>query len=224
MNITDTPMNITDTPKLSVIHGHVYASSLEVARHFERQHQHVLREIESILNLPQKALNQSISGRITTAQVSTLEQFNLLNFEEITRRDSRNREQSFYNMTRDGFTLLAMNFKGTRAAVWKVAYIRAFNEMESELRRQHARTGQFTQLSFFPQLQQTVSEQAARPTMTLTQAVGLIAYQGLNIPPVTRDQLARQMDRGVIEGCRENGRRVLYVDSFEAWLSHRRAA
>ena len=37
-------------------------------------------------------------------------------------------------MTRDGFTFLAMGFTGPRAAVFKEAYINAFNKMEAELK------------------------------------------------------------------------------------------
>ena len=36
-------------------------------------------------------------------------------------------------MTRDGFTLLAMGFTGTKALQWKIKYIAAFNDMEAKL-------------------------------------------------------------------------------------------
>ena len=38
-------------------------------------------------------------------------------------------------MNRDGFSLLAMGFTGTKALEWKLEYIDAFNQMESELKR-----------------------------------------------------------------------------------------
>lgn len=41
-------------------------------------------------------------------------------------------------MTRDGFCFLVMGFDGPRAAEWKEAYIKAFNEMEIILRKDHA--------------------------------------------------------------------------------------
>lgn len=40
-----------------------------------------------------------------------------------------------YEMDRDGFSLLAMGFTGEKALKWKLDYIRAFNTMESELKR-----------------------------------------------------------------------------------------
>ena len=38
-------------------------------------------------------------------------------------------------MNRDGFSLLAMGFTGTKALEWKLKYIDAFNKMEIELKR-----------------------------------------------------------------------------------------
>ena len=40
-----------------------------------------------------------------------------------------------YLLTRDGFSLLVMGFTGQKALEWKLKYIRAFNEMEKELKR-----------------------------------------------------------------------------------------
>jgi phage regulatory protein, rha family len=49
--------------------------------------------------------------------------------------DSRNRQQREYEITRDGYSLLAMGFTGEKALKWKLDYIKAFNAMESELKR-----------------------------------------------------------------------------------------
>jgi hypothetical protein len=40
-----------------------------------------------------------------------------------------------YEMTRDGFTFLAMGFTGKEAARWKEAYIAAFNAMAEQFAR-----------------------------------------------------------------------------------------
>jgi len=40
-----------------------------------------------------------------------------------------------YEMDRDGFSLLVMGFTGEKALQWKIKYIEAFNQMESELKR-----------------------------------------------------------------------------------------
>jgi Rha family phage regulatory protein len=44
------------------------------------------------------------------------------------------REEPAYNMTRDGFLLLGMGFRGAKALRWKLQYIEAFNKMEATLR------------------------------------------------------------------------------------------
>lgn len=43
-------------------------------------------------------------------------------------------EYDCYEMTRDGFTLLAMGFTGKKAMEWKVKFIEAFNAMETRLK------------------------------------------------------------------------------------------
>ncbi len=44
------------------------------------------------------------------------------------------RDYPMYEMTRDGFTLLAMGFTGKKAMEWKVKFIEAFNAMEQALK------------------------------------------------------------------------------------------
>lgn len=55
-------------------------------------------------------------------------------FLESTIPDSYGREQKVYLMNRDGLSLLAMSFTGKTALEWKLKYIKAFNEMEKQLR------------------------------------------------------------------------------------------
>lgn len=45
----------------------------------------------------------------------------------------RGKDYCNYLLTRDGFSLVAMGFTGTDALKWKVAYINAFNAMETAL-------------------------------------------------------------------------------------------
>lgn len=60
--------------------------------------------------------------------------FRRLNFEESSYINEQNKEQPMYEMTKDGFVLLAMGFTGKKAMDFKVKYIEAFNEMERKLR------------------------------------------------------------------------------------------
>lgn len=89
-------------------------SSRDVAKHFDKRHDNVLRDIET--------------------QYKHLLHFGEM-FCETVYKDSYGREQKQYLMNRDGFSLLVMGFTGEKALEWKIKYIQAFNEMEKELKR-----------------------------------------------------------------------------------------
>ena len=90
-------------------------TSLKVAETFEKKHQHVLRDIDSLKK------HVSNFGHM---------------FEETSIKDSYGREQRAYFMNRDGFTLLAMGYTGKKALQFKLKYIEAFNKMEKTIREQ----------------------------------------------------------------------------------------
>lgn len=108
-------------PRLILLSGRPMTTSLVVAQHFEKRHDNVLRDIEELL-------------------AGVPADFRRLNFEATSRNvpgpKGAVRTERMYRMTRDGFSLLAMGFTGTKALRWKVAYIDAFNRMEEALRRQ----------------------------------------------------------------------------------------
>lgn len=88
-------------------------SSLDVAETFEKEHYHVLRDIK---------------------ELECSEEFRLSNFGESSYRNSQNKKQPMYYMTRDGFTLLVMGYTGHKAMKFKEAYIKQFNAMEKQLK------------------------------------------------------------------------------------------
>lgn len=81
-----------------------------VAETFGKEHFHVLRDIDNIKK-----------------DVSNFGEM----FFETERTDSYGRQQRIYEMTRDGFSLLAMGFTGSESMQWKLKYIEAFNKMEA---------------------------------------------------------------------------------------------
>lgn len=87
-------------------------TSLKVAEHFQKEHKHVLENIRKL------------------AAEKSAAKF----FKETTYLD-RGKNYPMYEMDRDGFSLLAMSFTGEKALKWKLDYIKAFNAMESELKR-----------------------------------------------------------------------------------------
>ena len=194
-----------NNPKLHIINGHAYANSLDLAKHFQKRHDHVLRDISSILNRPN-------SGEI--------EDFNRVNFNAISRRDSRGRSMPVFNLTRDGFALIAMGFTGERALLWKIRYINAFNEMEAELNRRAMREQNFEQLQLrFPDVAETVAE--TRPSMTVTYALGRLTELGLMIPPVSRASIIGLIKRGRLDGFNDGRHWRIHADSFNRFLELR---
>lgn len=93
--------------------GKAVVSSRDIARVFEKRHDHVLRDIKNI--------------------IANDADWCLPNFGEMSYPDSYGRSQTEYAMTRDGFTLLVMGYTGEKAMRFKKAYIAAFNEMERRL-------------------------------------------------------------------------------------------
>ncbi len=87
-------------------------SSISISNNFGKRHDNVLRDIENLRK-------------------------DVLNFEEMfyksTEPDSYGRDRKVYLMNRDGFTLLAMGFTGSKAMEFKMQYIKEFNKMEQFL-------------------------------------------------------------------------------------------
>ncbi|HGW5898018.1 TPA: Rha family transcriptional regulator [Pseudomonas aeruginosa] len=110
--VSNTKTQPSTEVSVEIIGGKPTTTSLDVAKHFRKRHDNVLRDIKN-LECP--------------------EDFALLNFEECSRTGANNRPEPYVRMTRDGFTLLCMGFTGKEAMHWKVAYINAFNKMEQAI-------------------------------------------------------------------------------------------
>ncbi|MBS6314149.1 MAG: Rha family transcriptional regulator [Ruminococcus sp.] len=85
-----------------------------MAKFFEKQHFHVLRDI----------------AKITDTKSGLSEEFIKNNFTTDTYKDSTGRKLPCCQMTRDGFTMLVMGYSGAKAMHFKELYIKRFNEME----------------------------------------------------------------------------------------------
>ena len=69
--------------------------------------------------------------------------FRRLNFQPSYYLNEQNKRQPKFNMTQDGFTFLVMGFRGKKAAEFKEAYIKQFNEMREWIsKREHLSTNQ----------------------------------------------------------------------------------
>lgn len=95
-----------------------------VAEAFDKGHKGVLRAIDMILDEKPELRGRNFALTEETAVIGAAP-----------------RTLRFYEMDRDGFTLVAMGFTGAKALDWKLAFIDAFNRMEAELRADRAEDG-----------------------------------------------------------------------------------
>lgn len=93
--------------------GNPVTTSLTVAEEFEKDHKNVLRDIENL---------------------SCSQEFRRLNFALSSYKNSQNKTQPMYVMTKDGFSFLAMGYTGSKAGQFKEKFIEAFNQMEAALK------------------------------------------------------------------------------------------
>lgn len=100
------------TPIVTMKMGQAVCNSRMVAEFFGKQHAHVLRDIDKIL----AALGSPVLEDLFVESVNH-------------HAKARKMVRSF-NMTKDGFSLLAMGFTGPQALQFKLAFIKRFNEME----------------------------------------------------------------------------------------------
>ena len=101
---------------VSVRNEKAVTTSLTVARYFGKEHSKVLRAIS--------AMECTSAFRAANFGVSCYQ----------SKNGNVVHTYPMYYLTRDGFTFLAMGFTGRVAARFKEAYIKAFNDMEEQLK------------------------------------------------------------------------------------------
>ena len=95
---------------VTINNGQAVTTSMKIAEYFGKKHQHVMEKIRKLLDeLPSE--------------------WGVSNFRQSSYFNVQGKEQPCYEMTKDGFTLLAMGFTGKKAIEFKLNYINAFNAM-----------------------------------------------------------------------------------------------
>lgn len=102
----------TFAPELSNENGQITTTSLQIAEHFGKRHDTVLRAIRNL---------------------GCSDEFRLRNFAASSYLNEQGKQHPMFHITKDGFVFLAMGFTGKEADQWKEAYIGAFNKMEAAL-------------------------------------------------------------------------------------------
>ena len=91
-------------------------NSLLVAKHFKKNHRDVLRAIKNC---------------------GCSDEFRQRNFAQSSYLNEQGKSQPMYEMTKNGFSFIAMGFTGKQAAQFKESYINAFDEMSSFINSQN---------------------------------------------------------------------------------------
>ena len=112
--------------KIEVVNnnGQLVVSSRQVAETFGKRHDKLLHEIARMYG------NYCV-GEDTPKMVETP-----LFYKTTYIHEQNGQTYPMYLMNRDGFSLLAMGFTGSKALEWKLKYIQAFNEMEKTIKEQ----------------------------------------------------------------------------------------
>lgn len=101
-------------------------NSLLVAKKFGKEHKHVLDSIRDLIVSAEKSAQtegQRVSRMFALAEYET----------PLNNGTNAVKKSPMFIMNRDGFTLLAMGFTGTKALQFKMEFLGAFNKMESLL-------------------------------------------------------------------------------------------
>jgi Rha family phage regulatory protein len=108
-----------ETLVVTLMDGQPMTSSLEIAAHFGKPHDAVLKAIRKTIK---RAKNPE----------------RLVNFYEsfttYTTANGAQRKRPIYYLTKDGFNFTVMGFTGEKADEWKWRFIDAFNALEAELK------------------------------------------------------------------------------------------
>lgn len=102
-----------------------YIDSREVAEMVEKTHTNLLRDIKRYCNQMEKANEESQVGEIKI----DFTEF----FKESSYRDSQNKTNPCYNITKKGCEFIAHKLTGTKGTAFTARYINRFHEMESQL-------------------------------------------------------------------------------------------
>lgn len=105
----------------------IVTNSKAVADYFGKENRNVMRDIRKII---------SISG-----------DFGALNFERSYYISLQSKKLECFDMTRDGFSVLAMGFSGERALEFKINYLNQFNAMEQHIKDQYSLTEKVNEAS-----------------------------------------------------------------------------
>jgi Rha family phage regulatory protein len=177
-------------PIIKIEHGKPMTSSVNIAEVFEKSHKNVLQSIEGVRSV-------------------VPEEWDRLNFQPISYRDSSNREQPAYLLTRAGFAMTALGFTGKKALEFRRAYVDKFEEMSAKL---HEKEMLKVERAYVEQKYLPFDQEVVRASVGLSDACKHLRILGVDLT-LTPGQLKGRIKRGELEGHQnERGHWRIYVD------------
>lgn len=110
--------------------GVAVTTSLKVAEIFGKSHEHVVRDLDNLVEKVESVDNQCNPNLATPTKMFEIY------FEDVPQPNGGVKSAKRYIMNRDGFTLLVMGYTGKKAMAFKLEYIAAFNAMEKAIKEQ----------------------------------------------------------------------------------------
>lgn len=101
-------------PNVFIHDGKAVTTSVAIAEFFSKRHDNVIQKIKTL---------------------ECSQNFNALNFKDVTYTDTKGEKRPMYEITKNGFVFLVMGFTGKKAAAFKEAYIAEFDRMENALNK-----------------------------------------------------------------------------------------
>jgi len=124
----------TDSPFIREKGGQLFTTSIDVAEKFGKQHKNVLQSVHRIMADCQQP--DGLKSKPVGHHENDNGNFGILNFRESSYLDDKGERRPMFEMTKSGFSILAMGFTGKKALQWKIKYDQAFSAMEQALANQ----------------------------------------------------------------------------------------
>lgn len=125
---TNTPIDVHNQA------GVLVTTSRNVAAVFEKEHFHVMRDIENVIAQLPSDQNPNLDDGLNKPSEHNPNLTSGLFIKSTYKTEPNGRDYPEYLITKDGLTLLVMGYTGEKAMAFKLAYIKRFNEMEAMIR------------------------------------------------------------------------------------------
>lgn len=193
-------------PNLQVIHGEVYASSLEIAERFKVEHHNVLRAIERRLGQLKSELANGLTDGSRTAEFASAE------FIEKTYKDAGNHSRKMYLLTEEGFAMSAFLFKTKEALIWQVNYIMAFKSARAIIMEKA-----IDKIRFQSAEQGILGGDMIRKSFPVAYVAQYLRHRGI-LPDITTTKINDLINDGKIDGKFIPRKSIVYADSVRTYL------